>query len=139
VRAVDGGTEAVVDAVVAAYLAGDADRYVALCSSDVLLELVVPLWRFQVVGQAALREALTGEFLSQREITELHVTRTTDGVLIDAEARGVSEGTPLTWWGMHHVRIDGGLVVEHIAHCSGMLDQHQLSRQAQEAPMVRSR
>jgi hypothetical protein len=139
VRSVDGGTDADVDAVLNAYCAGDTDRYLALCASDVLLELVVPTWRFQVVGHEALRETLKGEFLDQRQITELHVTRTADGVLIDAEAKGVANGAALTWWALHHVRIDGGLIVEHIAHCSGMLDEHQLGRQANEAPMVRSR
>ena len=139
VRTVDGGTPEMVDAVLDAYVAGDTDRYVAMCAPDVLLELVAPMWRFQVVGQEAMRESLSGEFLEQRRVTELHVTRTADGVLIDAEAEGVENETHVKWWAMHHVRIDGDHIVEHIAHCSGMLDAGQVQRQATEAPMVRPR
>ena len=139
IRAVDGGTNETVDAVVAAVLAGDTDRYVELCAPDVLLDLVVPFWRFQLVGHSSIRESLKGEFLPGRRVTEQHVTRTTDGVLLDLEAEGLEDGRPVKWWTMHHVRIDGDLVVEHIAHCSGMLDEEQAKRQAAEAPMVRPR
>jgi hypothetical protein len=138
-REVDGGTAATVDAVAAAILAGDTDRYVELCAPDALLDLVVPFWRFQLVGRSSIRESLKGEFLPERHVTEQHVTRTTDGVLLDLQAEGLEDGRLVKWWAMHHVRIDGDQVVEHIAHCSGMLDEQQAKRQAEEAPMVRPR
>jgi hypothetical protein len=132
-------TDVSVDAVVAAILAGDTDAYLALCAPDVLLDLVVPFWRFQLVGHDSLREALKGEFLPGRRITEQHITRTADGVLLDLEAEGLEDGHRVKWWTMHHVRIEDGRVIEHMAHCSGMLNEQQMKRQADEAPMVRSR
>ncbi|HEX5017615.1 MAG TPA: nuclear transport factor 2 family protein [Actinomycetes bacterium] len=139
VREVDGGTADAAEAVVAALVSGDTDRYLAVCAPDVLLDLVVPMWRFQLSGHDGLREALAGEFLPGRRVNEQHVTPTSDGVLVELEAEGLEDGQPVKWWTMHHIRIDGDRVVEHIAHCSGMLDQQQMARQAAEAPMVRAR
>ncbi|HET7899600.1 MAG TPA: nuclear transport factor 2 family protein [Candidatus Nanopelagicales bacterium] len=125
--------------VVRAMVEGDIDAYIDVSATDVLLDLVVPFWRYQLVGHDALRLAFAEEFLPGREVVEQHVTRTADGVLIELGATGLQDGQRVTWWDIHHIRFRDGDVSEHIAYCSGLLDDDQLRRQQVEAPWVRQR
>jgi hypothetical protein len=128
------------DRVCDAFVAGDIDGLLACYAPDVLVDAVVPQWRFQLQGHAAIREALeTGEFLPGRRVTYAHRTFTEDGVLLEVEAWAPIDGEEQMWRDLNHIRIVDGLVTEHIVYCSGFWDAATIARQAVEAPMVRAR
>lgn len=124
---------------VAAFLDGDVDAFVASFAPDVMLDVVVPQWRFQLQGRDAVREALTEEFPPGRRVTESHVTPTPDGVLVEFEARAPLEGEERLWRELAHLRIAGDAVSEIVVYCSGVWDAATIARHAVEAPMVRPR
>ena len=117
VAARDRTDDELAEVVVHAMVEGDVQAYLDVSATDVLLDLVVPFWRHQLVGHDALREAFAEEFLPGREVMEQHVTRTADGVLIELGATALAGGQRVTWWGVHHVRFHEGEVREHIAYC----------------------
>lgn len=128
------------DRVVDAYVTGDADALAELCADDVLVELVVPHWRFQLEGRETLRSAVGDEeFVPGRRVTWHRRTDTADGVLLELESRAPMEGEDRLWLEMNQFRITGGRVVEMVQYCSGIWDEETIARQAVEAPMVRAR
>jgi hypothetical protein len=128
------------DRVVDAYVNGDADTLAELCTADVLVDLVVPHWRFQLEGRDTLRSAVaTEEFVPGRRVTWHRRTDTADGVLLELETRAPMEGQDRLWLEMNQFRIAGGQVFELVQYCSGIWDEATIARQAVEAPMVRAR
>ena len=72
------------DPVVAAFLRGDADEFVAECAPDVLLDANVPTWRFQLKGREGVRQLLAEEeFLAGRTVTTWRSVPVADGLLLD--------------------------------------------------------
>jgi hypothetical protein len=130
----------VADRVADAFIAGDLEGLIALYRPDALVDAVVPQWRFQLQGHDALREALLeGEFLPGRRVTVVHRTATEDGLLLEVESWAPVDGEEQMWRALHQLRIADGLVVEHVAYCSGVWDAATIARHAVEAPMVRAR
>jgi hypothetical protein len=128
------------DRVCDAFIAGDIDGLLAWYAPDALVDAIVPQWRFQLQGPAAIREALAaGELILGRRVTHSHRAATDDGVLLEVEAWAPLDGEEQMWRGLHHIRIVDGLVTEHICYCSGFWDAATIARQAVEAPMVRAR
>jgi hypothetical protein len=130
----------VADRVVAAYLDGDADALADACAADVLVDLVVPQWRFQIEGREVLRAAIGGEeFVEGRSVAWHKRTETADGVLLELESQAAIDGQQRKWLTMNKFRIVDGAVVEIVQYCSGIWDEETIARQAVEAPMVRER
>jgi hypothetical protein len=130
----------VVDRIAEAFVAGDVDALLALYRPDALVDVVVPQWRFQLQGHEGMREALLeGEFLPGRRVTVSHRTATEDGLLLEVESWAPMHGEEHMWRALHQFRVADGLVVEHIAYCSGFWDAETIARHAVEAPMVRAR
>jgi hypothetical protein len=133
-------TLTVTDELTDAYLSGAADRLAGLCADDVLVELVVPHWRFQVEGRETFRTLVANEeFLPTRRVTWHRRTDTADGLLLELESRATIEGEDRLWLSLNQFRIVGGQVVEMVQYCSGIWDEATIARQAVEAPMVRPR
>ena len=123
-----------------AFVAGDADAFVALCRADVLFDGVVPTWRYQLEGRDALRQVLAeDEFLPGRRVAVAHRTRTDDGLLLEVETWAPQDGEERMWRSLFHLRTDGAEVTEVVVYCSGVWDAATIARQAVEAPMVRER
>ena len=130
----------VIDRIADAFVAGDVDELLAFYRADVLVDVVVPQWRFQLQGAEGLREALVAEeFLPGRRVTRVHRTATADGLLLELETWAPIDGEDRMWLGMHQLRLEDGQIVEHVAYCSGVWDAETIARQAVEAPMVRAR
>jgi hypothetical protein len=132
-------TGTVVDRLVTAF--GDAD-WATIADSyapDVLLDMNLPTWRFQLQGRDAasryLREQTSG--LSNLHTTQRRVFRSDDGVIIEEEMRFDGEGGEYLWRAVDIFIVDGDQVVEHAQYCTGCWPPEQLARQATEAPMVR--
>jgi hypothetical protein len=129
----------VADRVVETFIEGDADALVDLCADDVLVDLVVPQWRFQIEGREMLRGGIAEEFLPGRRVTWHRRTDTADGVLLELETWAPIDGEQRKWLAMNQFRIVDGVVVEIMQYCSGHWDAATIARQAVEAPMVRER
>ena len=130
----------VTERVADAFIAGDVEAVIALYRPDALVDVIVPQWRFQLQGPDALREALLeGEFLPGRRVAVSHRTATEDGLLLELECWAPINGEEQMWRALHQFRVADGLVVEHVAYCSGFWDAATIARHAVEAPMVTSR
>ena len=129
----------VLDAWVAAFAKADPDALVACYASDVVLDVNVPQWRFQVQGRSGARDLVVEEeFLPGRRVTHVTRTPTVDGELVEIECRAPIEGRECLWRSLHVLRCRGGLVSEHVIYCSGIWDPASIERQQVEAPMVRA-
>lgn len=106
---------------------------------DVLLDMNLPTWRFQLQG----RDAATQYFIEQTSglrnlrTTHYEAVRTGDGVIIQEEMRFDGDDGEYLWRAVDIFRVDGDAVVEHIQYCTGCWPPDQIARQAAEAPMVR--
>ena len=133
-------TTALADAVTTAYLAGDADALADLCADDVLVEVVVPQWRFQIAGRESARAGLAQEeFVPGREVVRHLRTATEDGLLLEVETTAPMHGEPHRWYELNHFRFADGQVTEIVQYCSGFQDAATQARNAAEAPLVRNR
>jgi hypothetical protein len=130
-----GGLEA---AVRQAFLDGDADPLRPWYADDALLDATVPHWRFQVRGRDALLDLLDAEELRkpERRLAQLRTTPTDAGLLVEVEQRSTEGGEDRWFREVHHLRCDGGLVVEHGVWCSGVADAEAV-RQLADAPVER--
>jgi ketosteroid isomerase-like protein len=132
-------TKTVVDRLVTAIRDADWDAIVATYAPDVLLDMNLPTWRFQLQG----RDATAQHFIEQTSaLTDLRTTQhrvfTTDtGVIIEEEMRFDGEGGEYLWRAVDIFVIDGDTVSEHTQYCTGCWPPDQITRQAAEAPMVR--
>ena len=130
----------VTDQIVDAFLAGDADTLADACAEDVLLDIVVGTWRFQLAGRETIRHGLAHEeFLPGRRVAWHQRTDTDAGVLLEVETWAPIDGEDRKWHALNHFRIADGQVVELVQYCSGIWDAATIARQQVEAPMVRPR
>jgi len=132
-------TDTVVDDVVrrvtdGADYPGLAEHY----APDVLLDMNLPTWRFQLQG----REAVTKYFEEQLpgadlRCTHARVDRIADGVVVESEIRFDGDGGEYLWRAIDVFRFDGDQITEHVEYCSGCWDPATVERHGREAPMVR--
>lgn len=128
------------DAVTTAYLAADTDGFLDLCADDVLVELVVPQWRFQITGRDPVRQGLAeGEFLPGRQVLWHRRTDLPDGVLLEVHCTAPMHGETHRWFELNTMRFAGGKVAEVVQYCSGFQDPATIARNDAEAPLVRTR
>jgi hypothetical protein len=132
-------TKTVVDRIVAAMRDADWSAVTATYAPDVLLDMNLPTWRFQLQGRETATQYFreqTGGLAALRS-TQLRVSPTEDGVMIEEEMRFDGEGGEYLWRAVDIFVIDGDAVTEHTEYCTGCWPPEQIARQAAEAPMVR--
>ena len=132
-------TAAVADRLVDAMRTADWDAVADTYAGDVLLDMNLPTWRFQLQGRDAagryLREQTGG--LANLRLVRHQVHRTDSGVVIEEEMRFDGDDGEYLWRAVDIFRVDGDQVTEHVQYCTGCWPPDQIARQAQEAPMVR--
>jgi len=133
-------TTTITDRIVDAYLAGDVDALADACAEDVLVDIIVPTWQFQIAGRGTVRHGLAQEeFPPGRHVAWHQRTDTAAGVLLEVEAWAPIDGEQRKWHELNHFRIADGQIVEMVQYCSGVWDAKTIARQQAEAPMVRPR
>ena len=119
--------------------AADWDAITATYAPDVLLDMNLPTWRFQLQGRDAagqyFREQVGG--LKNLRLVTHQVHRADDAVLIEEEMRFDGDDGEYLWRAVDIFHIDGDTVTEHVQYCTGCWTPDQIARQADEAPMVR--
>jgi len=132
-------TTTVVDRLVTAI--GDAD-WEAISESyalDVLLDMNLPTWRFQLQGRDAAAQYLVEQTkgLPNLRTTRHRAHRIDDGVIVEEEMRFDGDDGEYLWRALDIFHVEGDRVVEHIQYCTGCWSPDQIARQVAEAPMVR--
>jgi ketosteroid isomerase-like protein len=123
---------------------GDWDGMESCLTPDVLYDASVPGWHFQHQGPARVAEQYRQEWTGKHSwrMVELHVSPTTDGVVVDFEARGQCPGDDDHRPHEEAVRIanifrlTNGRIAEHRFYCCGEWDEQTLRRIEAEAPRV---
>lgn len=127
------------DPVIAAFLRGDADAFVAQCAPDVLLDANVPTWRYQLKGREGLRQLLAEEeFPAGRRVVTWRSAATDDGLLLEHETQAPMHGETRRWRAVLWFRGTSGAWSEVVVYCTGIWDSAAVARHAVEAPMVTS-
>jgi hypothetical protein len=109
----------------------------ALHSTDALVDINVPHWRYQTTGaeaEAALREDFE---VAGRRVTTSPVLALDSGVSVETEVHFHEDGQTRMRRTVHLFRTDHQRIVEHTVYCTGIWDAATIARQAAEAPMVR--
>ena len=132
-------TTEIIDRLVDAMKAADWNAITDAYAPDVLIDINLPIWRFQLQG----REKAQQYFVEQTSaLQNLHtvghqVHHTDSGVIIEEEMRFDGEDGEYLWRAVDIVRTEGDRVAEITQYCTGCWDPATIARQANEAPMVR--
>lgn len=132
-------TTTVIDRLVTAMREANWEALGETYAPDVLLDMNLPTWRFQLQG----RDAVAQYFVEQTKgLSNLHTTQhrvllTDDGVIIEEEMRFDGDDGEYLWRAVDIFHVDGDAVIEHSQYCTGCWAPDQIARQGDEAPMVR--
>ena len=132
-------TTTVIDKLVTAMREADWEAIANTYAPDVLLDMNLPTWRFQLQGRDTVTQYLVEQTkgLPNLHTTRHRVFRTDGGVIIEEEMRFDGDGGAYLWRAVDIFHVDGDTVIEHSQYCTGCWAPDQIARQAAEAPMVR--
>ena len=106
-------------------------------ADDVVCDINVPEWRFQMQGTAAVKEWLSSEMPGGCRVPSWRSDPTPDGVVVELEQRYDRDGTEISSRNIHRLEVQGGKVTEWTMYCTGEWSPELRERHAREAPMVR--
>lgn len=126
------------------HIAGHLGRgdYVGLLersAPDVLLDMNLPTWRFQLKGQ----DEVVGYFRAQYEqmptvrCTQFRIVSASNPVVVESECRFDSNAGEFLWRAVDIIQTEGDAITAVTQYCSGCWDPATIARQAAEAPMLR--
>ena len=106
---------------------------------DVVADVCVPSWRFQLRGRDDLERILDREEFGVDE-QRLHSFRAlpmVDGCVVEVAVRFRHGGETRLWRALHVLRCREATVVEHLVYCTGHWDAATVGRHGVEAHLVR--
>ena len=132
-------TTTVVDKLISAMRDADWEAIAETYAPDVLLDMNLPTWRFQLQGREAVAQYLVEQTkgLSNLHTAQHRAFRTDGAVIIEEEMRFDGADGEYLWRAIDIFHIDGNTVTEHGQYCTGCWTPDQIARQSDEAPMVR--
>jgi predicted metal-dependent enzyme (double-stranded beta helix superfamily) len=106
---------------------------------DVLADVNVPSWRFQVTGRTAIEELFDRDELGLPDLRlrSFRAVPMGDGCVVEVEVRARRGAETVQWRALHALHVRDGTVAEHVTYCSGHGDSAAIAGQDAEAPMVR--
>jgi hypothetical protein len=93
-----------------------------LYAPDAVLDAVVPMWRLEAHGPAAIAAQLSGWYADPGSFTELVRTPLPYGELVRYTLGWTENGAPMASHQVHVVAINDGLITRHEAWCGGRWD-----------------
>ena len=108
-----------------------------LFSADVLFDLNMPVWRFQVQGPRTFEAQLAQINRGAVRIDVLRTVPTVSGFVTEHEEHQRVDGRELTARRLWLCEVRAGRIVDAVGYCSGEWDQALRDRHAAEAPMLR--
>lgn len=133
------GTTTIADQIEDAMRASDWRALTGLYAVDVLLDVNLPTWRFQLQGREAASRYFVEETAGFRNLhtTHLAVHPIAAGLVVEEEMRFDSDDGEYLWRAVDIFHLDQDRITQHIEYCTGCWPPSQIARQADEAPMVR--
>ena len=107
-----------------------------LFSPDVLFDLNMPVWRFQLQGPMAFESQLKQIVEGEVRIDILRTVPTTSGFVTEHEEHQNVHGQDLTSRRLWLCEVQRGQIAGVIGYCSGQWDEELRARHAVEAPMI---
>lgn len=134
-----GAARPLTDALLAAYR---TQRFAPLREhyhDEVLVDVNVPSWRFQLTGLAALEVVIDrDEFgLPDLRLRSFRALPTADGCAAEVDVRARRGAEAVQWRALHVLRVRAGKVVEHVTYCSGHWAAATIAAHDADAAMVR--
>jgi CheY-like chemotaxis protein len=108
-----------------------------LFSEDVLFDLNMPVWRFQLQGPQAFAAQLRAISQGAVRIDILRTVPTISGFVTEHEEHQDVNGQDFTARRLWLCEVEAGRIVTVVGYCSGEWDQQLRERHAAEAPMIR--
>ncbi|HEX2063124.1 MAG TPA: hypothetical protein VHE80_01745 [Acidimicrobiales bacterium] len=105
---------------------------------DVLFDVNVPAWRFQVQGADAFFSWLRGHSPEGYGITLVRAVPTSSGFVAEVEGEYRPHGVDLYFRNLLLCEVEDDRISEVVFFCTGDWDPGTRARQAAEAPMVRA-
>ena len=132
-------TTTIADRLVSAVRDADWEAITSTYAPDVLLDMNLPMWRFQVQGRDVASQYFREQVARFANLRTTHhrVHRGEDTLVIEEEMRFDGDGGEHLWRAVDVFRLDGDNVAEHTQYCTGCWTPDFIERQAAEAPMVR--
>lgn len=106
-------------------------------AEDVLADINVPEWRFQLRGLDNVVQWLVGELPNGSRVTSWRADPTEEGVVVEVEQRYDVEGAEILSRNLHRLEVRDGKITEWTMYCTGEWTPETRERQAREAPMIR--
>lgn len=118
---------------------GDLNTLAELYHPEVLLDVHVPNWRFQIQGRRTVAEAAGTALPGPGRFTAFDAESTaSEDLLVQFEWQQAKEHGGQISRELHLWRLnDARRITEQVAFCAGIWDQQLQSRMAQEAPLIR--
>ena len=108
-----------------------------MLADDVIADINVPEWRFQMQGPAAIVEWLRGELPNGSRVPSWRSDPTASGVLVEIEQRYDVEGEEISSRNLHRLEVRDGKITGWTMYCTGEWSPETRERQAREAPMLK--
>jgi len=115
----------------------DASTPDGVFTDDVILDMNVPAWRFQVQGVDALRAARQSAG-GRWDVHAGPVTTTSDGFAVETSYDSVEDGVPMYTRSINLVTVRDGKISMVVYYCTGPWDPATRAQHAREAPMLAS-
>lgn len=106
-------------------------------ATDVLFDINVPGWRFQVEGAGAFLSWLGEHSKDGYGINVLRSVPTASGFALEIEGEYAPEGEVLFFRNLLLCEVRGARVTEVVFFCTGDWDEHSRAHWIEQAPMVR--
>ncbi len=106
-------------------------------AADVLFDLNMPVWRFQMQGREAWGAQMAALIRGPLRIDVLRTVPTASGFVAEHAEHQQVEGEDLTARRLWLCETRDGLIVEAVGFCTGEWDEALRARHAVEAPMLR--
>jgi ketosteroid isomerase-like protein len=133
------GAQTIADHAIVCLRAADYAALTERYAPDAVLDVNLPMWRFQLQGPAASRQYFTEQMapLSNLNCTQLRELIAGNSVSVESECRFDGPDGAGLWRCIDVLRIVGDEIVEHTQYCTGCWSPADIVRQSAEAPMVR--
>jgi ketosteroid isomerase-like protein len=131
-------TTTVAERLVDAICDADWEAIASTYAPDLVLDVNLPTWRFQLQGREAARRYLLEQTAGLQNLHLINqlAHHTDDGIIIEVEMRFDGDDGEHLWRAVDIFHIDGDTVTKHTQYCTGCWSPDQVARQAHEAPMV---
>lgn len=106
---------------------------------NVLVDVNVPCWRFQIAGRSAFEELFDRDEVGLPDLRPraFRAVPTVEGCVVEVEVRARRGAEAVQWRDIHVLRLRDGKVAEHVTYCTGHWDAAAIAGQDAGAPMVR--